>query len=596
MIARFIVGTSALAFAAAATVWGVHLGELGPIGDKATQRALEVARARLEQRPSPPVFAGDALQDGLPVIVSLFARGRVVARGEGRGLTFGVALDDAVTRLHSALTPETELANGRLKLDRVIARGYLVSSLLPLLALGTVPGRDGVGARSGGGREVYLTTDDLLLEGLWAAYRPLPAADFAIGMDGNKLVRVLDRALDGARRSSMFRFRAEEAIEGAHPRPTTPTKTEVEAGARAAGGYLARHLRDSGRFDYEYLASEEGAIEDSAYSLPRHAGATSFLAQSYALDHDPAIRAAAMKALDWLVVQRPVGCDGARVCVGDPRAAQVDLGAAALSLIAALELERTTGEARYPAFVRGLAEFVLFMQRPDGEFCHLFEPAKHLRDEKTSQLFYSGEAAYALALLVPRADPVLAERAKTALDRALHHLIDDAYSSFAMQFFMGEEHWTCMAVSAGWPHLPPSTREHYAEFCDQFAVFSRRVQMHAEEPMVRAQPQLAGAYGVSSVIAAAATPVGSRSEAMLSIWQLAKVRGIEDGDLRVTGPRAQLMEGLGYLLRHQISDDYLVRDLESARGGILLSEVERRVRIDTVQHAGSAMLRALPLL
>ena len=40
------------------------------------------------------------------------------------------------------------------------------------------------------------------------------------------------------------------------------------------------------------------------------------------------------------------------------------------------------------------------MQKPDGDFCHLYDAAADSRDEeKTKLLYFSGEAAFALAKL-----------------------------------------------------------------------------------------------------------------------------------------------------------------------------------------------------
>jgi hypothetical protein len=53
-----------------------------------------------------------------------------------------------------------------------------------------------------------------------------------------------------------------------------------------------------------------------------------------------------------------------------------------------------------------------------------------------------------------------------------------------------------------------------------------------------------------------------------------------------------------FLLEHQISDDnsYMMQDPDAARGGFLMSDVKRYVRIDFVQHSCSALLRAIEIL
>lgn len=595
MIRRFLTATALLAALSASTVWIiVRMPTLAPIGQPAAERALAYVRARLTDATIPELVSSDSPQAGLPVIVTLYRQGRAVARAEGLGATFGAAVKVATGALVARHEPIQE--GDRLQLDRVVAKGYLSSQVLPLLALGTVPIVDGVGA-SGGGQTRFLTVTDLLSADVWAAYRPVAAGDFSIGMNAPKVLRLLDRALSSGKREAIFRFRAETALEGAPPeRATPPTRAEIEAGARAAGSYLARHLQPSGRFDYEHYTSAEGAGHGDDYSLARHAGAASYLAQMLALD--PTLKDAAIVAIDHLTTQRPAACQAPGVSVGEPSAMGLDLGTSALSMIAALEYERTTSDRRYHTFISGLADYLFSMQRSDGEFCHLYDCVKGQRDERTELLFFSGEATYALALYAKCSQGATAQRAWNAVDHALRYLTFVAYDHFAGQFFMGEEHWTCIALDAAWDGLPASSRERYAQFCDEFARFSRRLQFLPGSSLVAAQPQLAGAYGIGAQVAVAATPIGSRSESLVAIERVARRRGLSSEDPRVHDPHEQLLSGLGYLLRHQIDGrrDPLIGDVEAARGGFLLSEVERRVRIDTVQHAGSALLGSLSLL
>src|SRR5207302_1437288 len=67
------------------------------------------------------------------------------------------------------------------------------------------------------------------------------------------------------------------------------------------------------------------------------------------------------------------------------------------SLVAAAEYQRTTGDARFLPWMRELAGFLRYMQLPDGDFRHFYQPDRDLRDEKTRAPYYSGEASLALA-------------------------------------------------------------------------------------------------------------------------------------------------------------------------------------------------------
>jgi hypothetical protein len=615
-VRRFFLATLTACTVLALAIFAfVRMPLLAPIGADAAGRALGRVRASLTGA-SPPTLGAeaDAAQRGLPLVVTLYDHGQAVARGVGQGDTFGAALGDASEQLRAQKIDPARLARGRLKLDRVVGRGFLAARVLPLLALGAVPARDGIGVDDADAH-LLMTNDDLVRERLWSGYRPLPQLEFAIGIDARRLFRAmalkLERSLNWRPRH-LYRFRAEEYLETA-PATATPivaghapgppvTRETLAAGARAGGDYLLAHLDAAGRFDYEYYLVEDSRVQ-ADYSFPRHAGAASFLAQLYALDHDERVRSGAERALDVLVKLHPPGCDGVHVCVGEAEDPIVDLGGSALALVAVSEYARTTGDARYAGFAHGLVEFLFFMQKANGDFCHIFAPKAGgvgVRDEKTQLLYYSGEAAYALArwLALGNHEPGLAARATSALDGALHYLTHDAYDTFVGQFYVGEDHWTCMALDAGWDFLPPAHRDAYARFCDEFSRFLRRSQFRSGDSLVDAQPQLEGAYGITALLSPHGTPVGSRSETTISMWRLGKKRKLPDGDPRVAEPREQVLDGMRFLLARQLraGTAYLAADENAAAGGIPESDVEAFVRIDFVQHGGSAMLRALELL
>ncbi|HUS68598.1 MAG TPA: hypothetical protein VMZ28_28880 [Kofleriaceae bacterium] len=437
-----------------------------------------------------------------------------------------------------------------------------------------------------------------------AAAEPAGGLELSFGLDAAAVQRRL-ATLAGASAASwaatpkrFYRFRTEGFIEPANhdgppllavrgnvPGPA-PSKETLREGARAGGEYLLRHLAANGRFAYEYATTADQPRGDD-YSLPRHAGATYFLAQLYGSTRDPAVAAGAKRALAFLEAQAPPGCRRPdRACVGGVEDSRVDLGASALALLAAVEYARTTGDATFQPWAKRLAAFLRFMQKPAGDFCHRYEPASDRRDEHTRLLYYSGEAAFALARFGAPAD---------ALRGALDHLTGPQYGHLAGQFFFLEDHWTCMAAEAAWEVLPPDRRARYARFCEDFAAFLRRTQFSDGEAITRAQPDFAGAYGFTPLLPPHGTPVGSRSETAISILAMAERRGAPE---RVKAAlRAQILAGMRFLLSHQITDDaaWLMPNPEAARGGLLMSDVNRFVRIDFVQHACSAMLRAADL-
>jgi hypothetical protein len=62
--------------------------------------------------------------------------------------------------------------------------------------------------------------------------------------------------------------------------------------------------------------------------------------------------------------------------------------------------------------------------------------------------------------------------------------------------------------------------------------------------------------------------------------------------------RQQVLAAMRFILGRQLRDDnsWMMPELEEARGGIPQSDVKRTVRIDGIQHSGSALLRAVELL
>ena len=84
------------------------------------------------------------------------------------------------------------------------------------------------------------------------------------------------------------------------------------------------------------------------------------------------------------------------VCVS--RGPMTDLGSSALTLVGIMEYQRQTGYRQYQDLGRQLANFLLYMQKKDGEFCHRYDVEEGHKLCKQKLLYYSGEAALGLAL------------------------------------------------------------------------------------------------------------------------------------------------------------------------------------------------------
>jgi hypothetical protein len=218
------------------------------------------------------------------------------------------------------------------------------------------------------------------------------------------------------------------------------------------------------------------------------------------------------------------------------------------------------------------------MQRPDGSFRHLYDVRTHTPDDHSELLYYSGEATLALARMHTITQDA---RYAAAAERGLDWLVD-WYDFFLAGFFYGEEHWTCIAAEAIWP---ASRRDKYMTFCHDYGSFLRAQQ--AEPGEYPDEEDFAGSYNLTPFVVPYNTPAGSRTEAMISAYQLGKDHG--SPDRRVAG---QIRAALQYALGQQIRPDSDFDVLGDGDGAMPGTPLDRNIRIDYVQHVCSAMIRA----
>lgn len=622
-VAALVAGPPALLLALALAVRAHFAFDLPPpLPDDAVAAAMSTLRAVVDGRPpSRPAHPAldRRLRHGGPVIVSLWVDGRRVVRLEGRGGTVAEALEAAARQLADAprlgALDAAARRRARLQLDVLVARAPLATSVGLARAFGVLPGMDGVGVEVAT-KELFLAADELVEMRLLLAERLMPFMEFDVGLD----FRGVEAEM--ARRAALppgeftrserrwFRFRAEsfverpEAARGAGPPlrlvrglPAGPplTKEALLQGARDGGRYLVAHLAENGRYVYELnLTSGRGSDPfhlGGAYSLPRHAGTTYYLAELYEVTRDPAVRGAIERAIDHMVeLVRAGGCAGttadgrAWACVVDKGAAKAVMGSTALAVVTLAKYRQVTGDTRYDDLHRALVEWVLDLQLPSGRFVHIYDVPTRQRDETTQLLYFDGEAALALLRSYKEFGD---ERMLRGAERALDALVGWYGEFWTGRFFFGEEHWTCIAAEAAWPDLK---HDRYREFCGDYAAFLRETQFQRGE--TPDQPDLEGGYSVTPFFVPHNTPVGSRSEAMISAYLLTRHHGKPDERIR-----RQVLLSMEYLLRQQVREENgWWTPVPTAIGAMPGSSIDRIVRIDYVQHTCSAMLRSIPLL
>jgi hypothetical protein len=558
-------------------------------------------------------------------------------------------------RRHEAIhfMPEAARKESRFKVDIALGRAPIITKPEVIFAISLVPGVDGLGVRVGK-KTAYLEPDELLRRGLVTGYQPFKfVAEFKAGLhigDANELLgRQLDMWEDGRfkkARRSYFRFRTDGFVEAparegkrAEPLPvyrgnTPPPPFDRQAVIQSCvegGRYALRQLMPSegtvsmrfamkrgerirllthplmpgwveraqnrrlalGQFKYIYYPITDN-YEAAGYSLPRHAGTTYALALLYGkLKGRPGVSDAqvnefkegAQTAIKYLANMVEQGsCKNQEhdfVCVSAGRG--TDLGSSALPLVAIMEYERQTGDAKYRDLGRRLANFLIFMQKRDGEFCHQYDVETRRRDCKEKMLYYSGEAAFALAIAYKF---IKDTRYRDAVRRSLDYLTGENYWPLPMKFLFGEDHWTCIAAEEAWPHVKKAA---YAQFCYEFARFQRRHQFASDDGFADYE----GGYGITPFFPPHLTPAGSRTEAMVSAYDLSRHRGEPKGVIA-----AQIVRAFKYILRHQVrlENSYLYARPEETIGAIIKSPIKHEIRIDYVQHTVAAMVRALDLV
>jgi hypothetical protein len=602
------------------------------LGPEARAQVVAELRAALLGQPEPAApDPSQALSQRLsqplahrgPVLVSVLDEGRIQARVMGHGSTLAVAVGAAadVLRVHPAVgrMSADRRAAARIKVDVVVGRGPLAQSE-PARALGVHPGLDGLGVRvtpaQGETMEIVLAPDEVFLFRLFGGYRPLGyVPELALGLDFERADMSMATMANlpaggyGGSRRSYFRLRTDSFVEPPAgrrdqepplaltrglPPPPPLTADSLRAGAIAGGRYLVDHLAPSGRYVYERdLTTGRGTDPDQpgAYSIPRHAGTTYYLAELYRITGESFLREPIERAFAHLQeLIEAGGCagalpDGTRfACVVDRGQAQAHLGSTALTVVALAEYQRATGDARYQPLAGALAAWILYMQRPDGSFAHVYDVKRASKDERTQLFYYAGEAALALA----RMHVVTGEaRYRDAAERAIDALIA-WYDFFLGGFFYGEEHWTCIAAEAAHPAVK---KDAYRRFCSGFAGFLRTQQPRAGEHPD--QEDFAGSYNFTPFLVPQNTPAGSRTESMISAYLL----GVYDGQPE-PAVRAQIEGALGYVLGQQIraQSDFYVASGITGIGAVPGTPIDRQVRIDYVQHVGSAMIRYAALL
>jgi hypothetical protein len=599
--------------------WRIHVPPR--LGADARTAVIATLRAGLEGRAIPEPqhreLARRLPHDG-PVAASIMLEGRMIARLDGYGSTIAAATRAAAELMghHPALQQldPQQRAAAEIKVDVVVGRGPIERDHPVLQLVALHPGLEGLGVTLADDKNVksLLMPDEMFLLGLLAK-KPLTSLmpEVGMGVDFAKADQILAQRVaadltkwkDRPRR--YYRFRTDAFVEAPdRAKPPLPlyrgipdgppvTPETLRAAALDGARYLVAHLGPNGRYVYEQnliTGNATDPLKPGPYSLPRHCGTTYFLAEMYRITKEPWLREPIERAFAHMSELVEAGhCnrtlpDGTELeCVVDKGADWTNLGSTALGVVALAEYQRATGDTRYLALATKLSNWMLWMQRPDGSFRHRYNAKTQQVDDKAMDLYFSGEAALALARMYTVTGD---ERYAKASEKALDWLVG-WYDFFVGGFLYGEEHWTCISAEALAPY---KKKWAWLDFCNGLARFWGESQPHpGERPD---QQDLVGSHIMTPFVMPQNTPAGSHTEARISTYLLGRYHGHPSPALR-----REILETLHYLLRQQIrpDNDFAVVPKANGLGGVPQNPVDRTVRIDYVQHVCSAMIRAVEL-
>ncbi|MBU1238455.1 hypothetical protein KJ865_01985 [Myxococcota bacterium] len=579
------------------------------------QEMMALMKTALTTRKVPSALSGFTRSYPGPLFVLLLKNGQIIHRCALEASPLSVALLGCAGELARGSFDPT--ARIRMDLPLSIVKIHHVPVLRRIFVL---PGIEAIMGEAQSGKNYYILPDELFLGKLLASGgQPLKfVKELKMGVNLDAVEqRLANRA--GSPINTLYRVKLLSLVDSLEEPGTAKvvlrgnirdnlavTRENVLAAAIRGGDYMIHSLvdnpsnsynctglgcrrgnfrTDKGQFLYMYhiMLDLVDFQSHAYYNLPRHAGTTYSLANLYRITKLERFKKGAEAAIAYLGVLASGRCQGPGFkCVANGNYAS--LGSSALALLAIAEYRLATGDKTYDNLGRNLANFLLFMQRKDGSFRHMYDVKNHRAIENMQLLYYAGEASLALA----KSYRAWGEKAYVdAAAKGIDDLIGPQMKQLPFRFAFGEEHWTCQAARAVWPDYK---KKAYLTYCLNFADYIGRQQWKDGES---AFPDFVGGYGFTPVLPPHANGSGSRTEANVSTWELSRFHGSPSGAVE-----RQIKRAISHILRHQRRPEncWLCANPEHAAGAVPTSPIELETRIDTVQHTTTGLIRAYDAL
>ena len=340
---------------------------------------------------------------------------------------------------------------------------------------------------------------------------------------------------------------------------------------RMGAEWLTRVQRPDGAFRYIYVADTD-SFRKKELNIVRHAGtAYALLRMARVLDDDD-LRGAGRGAIEYLIRQlQPVPGYDDTCCVFYNDKAK--LGAAALAVVAMLELRGDDMDPILDRWIRALAEFLLMMQRADGSFHSRYDLAARAPDDSFVSVYYPGEATLALVGLY---NCFREERFLAAALSSANYLAGgrDRPRSAGEPT---QDHWLLLALGSLEAPPPPHVLDYALRIADTMVAHQFTLERNAPLDYVG---------GKDNSMPPRVTPTATNTEGLTAAYRLAQRAGRDTERYWQTIKRAAVFQ-----LRHQYTtvSSFMLPSPEHAVGAFRSSVLDPTVRIDYVQHNISAL-------
>ena len=391
------------------------------------------------------------------------------------------------------------------------------------------------------------------------------------------------------------------------------SKLLMEA-SRAAGDYLIRAIKPSGKFVYVYNPRTDE--ESESYNLTRHAGTLYAMACLLHKTKDPVLLNRIQLALEWLLKEniercrlpntQSIGIDhqSTRRCVVEEAADETrsaKLGLNALTLLAISEFvaaskhfenSHKSQNEHYMNVARDLADYIQAAQNSDGSFVQKIQyyPTFEL-DSDFYVRYYQGEATFALSRFYGVSGQVGLQQRQEWLDvaeAAARYIVDENWNVADAEFV--DDHWLMYGLAELHRCDPRRVSSRFLDFAMRTVNLVATSQYKNDEENADHQNRLdvldwVGIHHLSS----SATSTATKSEGLCAVYDIA----VEHHRLEVA---SRILDTIQDSVRYQLKSQFgpelamYMRDPKRIVGGLRKGIDSLQMRNDYTQHNLSSFL------